>query len=156
MTSLIDSTTIQNYGVIVLRSRRAFRIKHPKLVQSRVVGLFETSLYLGDRTLRLTEAQTKHKATLLPASVRDADQSEAPAGSPLSSCKARLQRKGTLGRFALSEVPTKGDLEFAAKLAAIDSAVLPMSTSTKRIGFTKQVSIQDVEVCTPHVPFAPP
>ena len=66
MTTLIDATTIRNYDVTVLRDRRVFRIKNPKMKQGRVVGLFETSMYLGDRCLRTTEAHTADKQSLLP------------------------------------------------------------------------------------------
>ena len=122
MTSLIDATSIQNYGVIVLRNRREFRIKYPKLLQSRIVGLFETSLYLGDRTLRHTEQVTKDKFTLLPASALSPSVgvSAAAASSPAASSRSvktgtptklapkrpprrALIRGATLGRFALPE-----------------------------------------------------
>ena len=169
MTSLIDATSIQNYGVIVLRNRREFRIKYPKLLQSRIVGLFETSLYLGDQTLRHTEQVTKDKFTLLPALALSpsvgvsAPAASSPAASspsvtstkpaPKRPPRRALKRGATLGRFALPEFgvdfekpppdkePSKEEQAQAANLAATDSMVLPSTTVNKRTGFTKQVRV---------------
>ena len=145
MTSLIDATSIQNYGVMVLRNRREFRIKHPKLKQSRIVGLYETSLYLGDRTLRQSETHTADKFALLPASCR-ADYHEASAPSASPPRRPGLKRGATLGRFALSDSVQNEDESFkkeekpAPASTLSDTIVLPNTTSNKRTGFTKQVS----------------
>ena len=65
LTTLVDLVTYRNRTAVALRHRRHNRILRPWLAHLRVSGEYDLNAYIGDRTLRATEAQTSNKKRLL-------------------------------------------------------------------------------------------
>ena len=139
VTSLLDAPTFRNFSVSYLRHRRQDRIKQPNLKLPRVVGLFETNVYLGDRALRATEALTQDKQSLLRASsgnsVRASIRSSLSSG--VTSKHLCKDAAATCRRTDSAGLPAPVSDPFSRQLTR-DELVLPEMSRHKKQGFTRQ------------------